>query len=126
MTPRASHEMTDEELRIKVAELCGWKRREVFEPSFADPSKLVSRGRKWHNPINDLPQRLPDYPNDLNAMHEAEKALTDDEHSRFSDHLGSILCDGKYYHWSDGGAMRGFVSATAHQRAEAFVKTLTK
>lgn len=111
--------MTDEELRIKVAELCGWKRREVFESSFADPSKLISRGRKWHNPINDLPQRLPDYPTDLNAMHEAEKVfVTHGRPHRLK--YRYALEDIAGVDWWD------LFHATAHQRAEAFVKTLTK
>ena len=59
--------------------------------------------------------QLPDYINDLNAMHEAEKVLMD-------------YCDGwedychkikRHFVTSDGA-----IRATAAQRAEAFLKTL--
>ena len=56
----------------------------------------------------------PDYLNDLNAMHEAEKVLTDEQKREYRICLFR-LCDcyaGREVH------------ATAAQRAEAFLKTL--
>ena len=57
---------------------------------------------------------IPDYPNDLNAMHEAERTMGDPQlwveyQSYLSDVMGHV---GWLYH------------ATASQRAEAFLKTL--
>jgi hypothetical protein len=53
---------------------------------------------------------LPDYLNDLNAMHEAEKVLTADQWFEY-DRLMPLRDPQK-------------IHATAAQRAEAFIKTL--
>lgn len=55
----------------------------------------------------------PDYLKDLNAMHEAEKVLNDDQWSTYADLL-RLEC---------GHCFR-LAAATAKQRAEAFLKTL--
>jgi len=115
--------MSDEELRRTVAELCGWK----HEPKMLRP---------WVNPAmiahaKTLPQKgahvgsrvnLPDYVGSLDAMHEAEKMLSDEQHDRFKDALLAGI-DPKA-HLSDAFIYRYFVSATAKQRAIAFVKTM--
>jgi hypothetical protein len=54
----------------------------------------------------------PDYCNDLNAMHEAEKVLTFKDWEFYCDELG--------------GSFQGCAHATARQRAEAFLRTLGK
>lgn len=89
--------MTNEQINIAIAEACGW----------AHPSVQ--------------PYAFPDYCNDLNAMHEAEKVLPR-----------------QLYHvdyWQTGyGRFQTIVSemtvtpfsATARQRAEAFLKTIGK
>jgi len=53
--------------------------------------------------------------NDLNAMHEAEKSLAHDIRNRYIDLLGETYSDS----WE-------FATATARQRAEAFLKTIGK
>jgi hypothetical protein len=53
----------------------------------------------------------PDFLDDLNAMHEAEKALTDDQHKSYGGWL-VVVYNGR--HWN----------ATPTQRAEAFLRTL--
>ncbi len=100
--------MKPESQRIAIAEACGWK--------FYLVNALQER--VWHKSINgkwtdtDVANfdQLPDYLNDLNAMHEAEKVLA----SR--DEYVVLLRK----------ACGGFnpVFATAAQRAEAFLKTL--
>jgi hypothetical protein len=56
-----------------------------------------------------------DYCNDLNAMHEAEKVLTDDQRDIF------------YPRWLGGFMSRtGPIYATARQRAQAFLRTMGK
>ena len=58
---------------------------------------------------------VPDYLNDLNAMHEAEKVLIlDCEWANYLDHLLVIVAEGSLVH------------ATAAQRAEAFLRTIGK
>ena len=95
--------MTNEQINKAIAETCGWIDRPTCTDFFGNPL---------------LP---PDYCNDLNAMHEAEKVLPR-----------------QIYHvdyWQKGyGRFQTIVSemtvtpfsATASQRAEAFLKTLGK
>jgi hypothetical protein len=104
--------MTPEQMRIKIAEACGWK----FDKTIATRPD----GKRLYFAFGNIIDRAcPDYLNDLNAMHEAEMCLksADDETN-----------NGKYYafceeleqvagHWEQ-------TSATALQRAEAFLRTL--
>ena len=93
--------MTDEQINAAIAEACGWK----------------AKGKNWLTP-NGTPVFASDVPNycaDLNAMHEAEKVLT--EHQNESIYPRSL------------GAWRNPtkpIYATARQRAEAFLRTLGK
>ena len=59
---------------------------------------------------------LPDYLNDLNAMQEVEKMLNNNDWWEFVEHLTNICCGGT--------ALR--ISATAAQRAEAYLRTIGK
>ncbi len=86
---RFSLEMTSESQRIAIAEACGW-----YQPkhTFA-----------W---LSDV----PDYLNDLNAMHEAEKVLKGKQIDIYRE----------YFHSSENYGM----FSTAAQRAERFLKVL--
>ena len=86
--------MNQEEQRIAIAEACGWK------TGYRDPEA-------WHP--------LPDYLNDLNAMHDAEKVLNEKQEDIMNSTLWDIM-DGRKYLWH----------ATASQRAEAFLRTIGK
>ena len=113
--------MSPEKQRIAIAEACGWKftHFEKFRPEgdspFVDQISVPMGTSAEH--LCSIP--LPDYLNDLNAMHEAEKVLTDAQWDRYiyvslaSPHYGSLST-----------LARAWVSATAAQRAEAFLKTL--
>ncbi len=63
---------------------------------------------------------IPDYLNDLNAMHEAEKVLKLEQRDQYWQHLSMITERGRiapiYYLMA---------TATATQRAEAFLLTLS-
>jgi hypothetical protein len=92
--------MSEEQINFAIAEACGLA---VF--------------------ANTRPTDLPNYCNDLNAIHEAEKLL---------DPLGN---DGRYEYWlrtvchipeRESAKGRYFYRATARQRAEAFLRTLGK
>jgi hypothetical protein len=64
--------------------------------------------------------------NDLNAMHEAEKVLTQDQRGQIVDELCEIVLREKN---TESGPMTAIISAffaTARQRAEAFLRTLGK
>lgn len=80
--------MSPEAQRIAIAEACGWK----------------------FYPLN-----LPNYLNDLNAMHEAEKRLSEEQMTIYTSNLFEICDD-----WPKA------TLATAAQRAEAFLKTVGK
>lgn len=81
--------ITDEEKRIKIAEVCGWKFC-APKPSWLTPY--------WTNPVTkelSVFAQLPDYLNDLNAMHEAEKVLMmdfrrPDQWERYMDELNRL------------------------------------
>jgi hypothetical protein len=96
--------MTPEAQRIAIAEACGWKRNQF-------PDIAWSHGDLVHA---SSVRGLPDYLNDLNAIHEAEKiCIVGSFDMEYREDL-EPLC-GQYaviYH------------ATAAQRAEAFLKTL--
>ncbi len=98
--------MTPESQRIAIAEAHG----------FTNNENDCSR---WHISY------APDYLNDLNAMHEAEKVLTEEQLHDYGKHLGAITT---VMTWWDsrisGYGMAKFAHATAAQRAEAFLKAL--
>jgi hypothetical protein len=99
--------MTPESQRIAIAEVCGYRKGESKPLWWARPSGQPFKACG----IKDL----PDYLNDLNAMHEAEKVL------------GEPLCyayvDQLPRHYS-GRTNFALAHATAAQRAEAFLRTL--
>jgi hypothetical protein len=96
-------DLTPEQKRIAIAEACGWKR-------LATPGAWISPSGRFHYPPEPT---IPDYLNDLNAMHEAEK------------------CDALRYLFDEYVAalqkVAGFkmpICATAAQRADAFLLAL--
>ena len=97
--------MTEQEMRIAIAEACGWKRKGY---------------KMWTNPADlswEYASGLPDYLNDLNAMHEAEKALDQMQARAYADNLAESKQDGtcaSCHMWHQSAA----------QRAEAFLKAL--
>jgi hypothetical protein len=100
---------TDREKRIAIAEACGWRRAIGRHPKSNNIVTVWTDGKRgWDH--NILP---PDYLNDLNAMHEAEKILTADEVTSYWLHINQITLGTIYT-----------ISATAAQRAEAFGLTL--
>jgi len=117
---KAAHaigKMTDEQLRIKVAELAGW-RLHLWkgQPSMADdPTE-----RQWMLSGRLVREsQLPAYESDLNAMHEVEITLDHEQSLRYAAllHYG----DGHEHAWDQRDAYE-IATATARQRAEAFVK----
>ena len=99
--------MTPEQQRVKIAEACGWrcaKHVAEFDKIHATMCWIKPSADEWQT------QELPDYLNDLNAMHEAEKVLTYEQFDEYYVQLAMKM-------------VRPF-HATATQRAEAFLKTL--
>jgi len=114
--------MTPEQQRIAIAKACGWKfvkDNPDYEPYWEDPKgNMISKGGSQN--------RLPDYLNDLNAMHEAEKKLWEkDWTSRhdFVDKLARIISPTHGHHLQSAIDL---LDATAAERAEAFLRTIGK
>lgn len=115
--------MTPEQQRIAIAEAYG------FTGVLHAPTGFFSGWKDGQIKV------IPDYLNDLNAMHEAEKRCLNRYtcHS-FFDTLGLIAikdwadCDGSPSYEGDGSYFEMWVieSATSAQRAEAFLRTLGK
>tara|TARA_R110000782_G_scaffold221011_1_gene308208 strand:+ start:192 stop:500 length:309 start_codon:yes stop_codon:yes gene_type:complete len=97
--------MNKEAQRIAIAKACGRKVRLV----------VYNRGtvKSW---VSEGKEPIPDYLNNLNAMHKAEEVLM--ANLALWDHYSILLTIA-------GGYTNGF-RATAAQRAEAFLKTLDK
>ena len=90
--------MTNEQINISIAEACGWKRDK--------------RGLGWLSPHGYYAPE-PDYCNDLNEMHEAEKMLNKEQWVSYGRELSRL-------------GVFPMVHATAKQRAEAFLRTFEK
>ena len=97
--------MTSEAQRIAIAEACGIISKDQWGPLYKTPQGIL--------------RDCPDYLTDLNAMHEAEKVL--DEQQAFNYHLYLEGC-------CKFGSAAGFWTyhATPHRRAEAFLRTIGK
>ena len=105
--------MTDTEIRTAIAEACGWKVNEIKQlPQrkirvYGVPPEMVKKGMGW-----EYNHRVPDYLNDLNAMHEAEKTLDVYQSQNYANELGKLIA----------ASIRWTFHATARQRCESFLK----
>ena len=120
--------MNDEQMRIAIAEACGWKPDDdgaglnTWEASWVG-NKLYGL-RPTFRPDRTISSYtvdcvVPDYLNDLNAMHEAEKSAGFHENTSEGRRLTQVYAHNLGYSVS---SWKGY--ATAAQRAEAFIKTL--
>ena len=98
--------MTNEQINIAIVEACGWKQVEGEECFFDNGTEQV------------YIENIPDYCNDLNAMHEAEKVL-EEKRLVWKYEMTLTRNGGNGFNWSK-------IHATALQRAKAFLKTLGK
>lgn len=118
--------MNDQELtqlRIRVAELCGWTHLRVFS------------GYLWgyfgHNPnwsagcLGDT-LNVPDYPNDLNACAKFEKGLSKEQKEVYTCNLYRVVVNSNGRRHFPISAWMAFwlLSATSEQRCRAFVATM--
>jgi hypothetical protein len=111
--------MTKEQINIAIAEACGM--RGVWE------KKITSCGcdGQWDY-FNPQGNRLPDYCNDLNAMHEAEVTLDFEQAELFEDELYDVIFKNNDGLENPLSCRFSVWHATARQRAEAFLKTINK
>ena len=97
--------MNNEQINIAIAEYCGRVRR---PDGYWYPDGKTYGSQGIHN-----------YCNDLNAMHEAEKVLNHIRAAEYARILTSIA-------WQSEQPVFAPMTATARERAEAFLRTLGK
>ncbi len=124
--------MSDAEIRIAIAEALGWMDIYRCGKSLKRNNEGSVHG-KYFAGTQDKPsinygreyQMIPDYPGDLNAMHEAEKAAFGSSNlwQKFVFELLEIS-GGSGLSELDG--LCCLVQSTARQRAEAFLRTIGK
>ena len=122
--------MTPETQRIAIAEACGWKRSDL-RPSWCHPDNW-SMAKNGSYEVWVSRDKLPNYLNDLNAMHEAEEhaihnLMDADEWGEYGmllkrSHSHGLFLNGEVdYH-----DLATILHTTASQRAEAFLRTIGK
>lgn len=139
--------MNEEAQRIAIAEACGW--RLEWQDKFAktDSNRQLLHLLRPNGEIEiagyfersqlealrrDMARYIPNYLNDLNAMHEAEKTLRIgvDLHigQRWFGYLANVVSGKQMYlnEYDWPGAAYFICRATAKQRAEAFLRTIGK
>ena len=110
--------MTDEQIKIAIAKACGWTAEQDSNGYWrAVNQKHGNAVELWLSEQNVWSVGIPDYLNDLNAMHDAEKVLlTKDGFCGCWETYSNIL--------TASMGCTDIFHATAAQRAEAFLKTL--
>lgn len=111
MEPRAQ--------RIAIAKACGWR------PDSRNVGRHGALEDGWWHPISGRfhigNECLPDYRENLNAMHEAEKVLNDDQQWEWVTQIQRTLPKEPHFK----ALVFRIGTATAAQRAEALLKTLS-
>jgi hypothetical protein len=125
--------MKPEQQIIAIAEACGWRLKWQNQGG-APLLETKPQGHCWEVWFNPDRRTVdsqgnevypPDYLNNLNAMHEAEKVLNAGQINSYLGHLYLFTEVAKFGSnpWEIVAA-RVAIHATAAQRAEAFLKTL--
>src|ERR1700723_1909251 len=115
MTKEELDKLSPEEKRSKIALACGWKRWQDHEALMAnEPFKWIWTPPHDHD-IRSQQDDPPDYLNDLNAMHEAEKSLSADDFYDYGYRYLPLICNySSTFH------------AEASHRADAFLLTISQ
>ena len=111
--------MSPEQQRIKIAEACGWT--EISERCmWGLPPNATDDGTE------DCLRHFPKYESDLNAMNNALAYLTPEQLRQWAVKLTAIVLENNIEAWwdLDISETAQVLTATAAQRAEAFLKTL--
>lgn len=112
--------MTPKQQRIAIAEACGWKDVEFG----VGPNSNLCLGDKpsCHGKVQSylVDQRVPDYPNSLDAMHEAVRKLPDGyTYWKYIELLDGLVKHGEHVDYIADRA-----NATAAQHAKAFLHAM--
>ena len=103
--------------RTEIAKTCGWEHANTLRHFPENNEDYL-----WWHPVEKTVStfdNLPDYLNNLDDMHEAEKGLSDEQYEKYRQIVVQINFDSI-------SPIRTMcpITATAAQRAEAFLKTL--
>lgn len=101
-------DLTDEQLRIAIAEWCGWR------PSIVSnfPTQMLPPGE------TTVVCTIPKFTEDLNAMHSTEEKLTVHQRIQYQENLWRVVKPHpEIAHWH-------LIHATARQRALALYLTI--
>ena len=103
--------MNKEKQIIAIAEECGYVLKHC----------KYHKTTSWHTEGGFCMEEhsLPDYLNDLNAMHDAEEMITTDQQVDYVTELG-------FKYFDPETKVFRLARATAAERAEAFLKTINK
>lgn len=102
--------MTEKEINVAIAEACGAKWHKPTETELASGSYY---------------QYEPDYCHDLNTMHEAVLSMDENNRAMWFNNLCDIVNRDRDL-GLDAMSLFSLINATAHQRAEAFLRTIGK
>lgn len=119
--------------RIAIAEACGWKKVHWYSDN-AGPDILSGDPPPTYKKRHKYDSAVPDYLDDLNAMHQVEMVLNREERRTYCAYLCASINEQATWMdwWSDItdtdklDAVFAAANATAAQRAEAFLKTIGK
>lgn len=125
--------MKDEQINIAIAEACGWE--DVSDSGFSGlnlgippASENLTTTRNWECVNGVGYYEIKDYSQDLNAMHEAEKVLT--EQPQLLCYYGKLVSIVRRERGIDEFEQHYqclfTTHATARERAEAFLRTIGK
>jgi len=126
--------MTPEQINIAIAEAQGFRERgggpfgiyydkEDDDRYWVSPEYIEGFKPPWTDFDGAAYYPLPDYCNDLNAMHEVEKSITDPR--KMLDYFNHLA----RYNDPDAQSLQdsfNIITATAAQRAEAYLRTIGK
>jgi hypothetical protein len=111
--------------RFAIADILGYTKTKHESEGFGGPGSVYVDNGWERNGV--FLRKLPDYLNDLNAMHEAEKVLSANDLVVYAAHLTrgrpiwDVMPNDEHFPICPEA-----IRATAAQRAEAFLRTLNK
>ena len=131
--------MTDREINIAIAKACGWS--QAAPRAGGRPSPILtaqgnelwhydSRGNSygpccdWERALDHPSMPIPDYCNDLNAMHAVVLGMPMCDQFEMACVLLRMVTTSQDWSCCDSEHWSVAVNATARQRAEAFLRTL--